>query len=146
MEDERVKVSALKVVHGLLENCFAFKFETKDKKVVFSGDTIYSPLLADFSKDADVLVHEVMLEKGIDEICKRLSKVKPNLKEHLITSHTFAEDVGKIAKKANVKHLVLNHYVPHGIKSFSRSDFVEAAQTTWDGKITAGYDLCEIEF
>ena len=32
------------------------------------------------------------------------------------------------------------------IKSFSRSDFVEAAQTTWDGKITAGYDLCEIEF
>ena len=54
MEDERVKVSALKVVHGLLENCFAFKFETKDKKVVFSGDTIYSPLLADFSKDADV--------------------------------------------------------------------------------------------
>ena len=146
MEDERVKVSALKVVHGLLENCFAFKFETKDKKVIFSGDTIYSPLLADFSKDADVLVHEVMLEKGIDEICKRLSKVKPNLKEHLITSHTFAEDVGKIAKKANVKHLVLNHYVPHGIKSFSRSDFVEAAQTTWDGKITAGYDLCEIEF
>ena len=146
MEDERVKVSALKVVHGLLENCFAFKFETKDKKVVFSGDTIYSPLLADFSKDADVLVHEVMLEKGIDEICKRLSKVKPNLKEHLITSHTFAEDVGKIAKKANVKHLVLNHYVPHGIKSFSRSDFLEAAQTTWDGKITAGYDLCEIEF
>ena len=146
MEDERVKVSALKVVHGLLENCFAFKFETKNKKVVFSGDTIYSPLLADFSKDADVLVHEVMLEKGIDEICKRLSKVKPNLKEHLITSHTFAEDVGKIAKKANVKHLVLNHYVPHGIKSFSRSDFVEAAQTTWDGKITAGYDLCEIEF
>jgi len=146
MEDERVKVSALKVVHGLLENCFAFKFETKDKKVVFSGDTIYSPLLADFSKDADVLVHEVMLEIGIDEICKRLSKVKPNLKEHLITSHTFAEDVGKIAKKANVKHLVLNHYVPHGIKSFSRSDFVEAAQTTWDGKITAGYDLCEIEF
>ena len=146
MEDERVKVSALKVVHGLLENCFAFKFETKDKKVVFSGDTIYSPLLADFSKNADVLVHEVMLEKGIDEICKRLSKVKPNLKEHLITSHTFAEDVGKIAKKANVKHLVLNHYVPHGIKSFSRSDFVEAAQTTWDGKITAGYDLCEIEF
>jgi ribonuclease BN (tRNA processing enzyme) len=81
MEDERVKVSALKVVHGLLENCFAFKFETKDKKVVFSGDTIYSPLLADFAKDADVLVHEVMLEKGIDEICKRLSKVKPNLSE-----------------------------------------------------------------
>ena len=146
MEDERVKVSALRVIHGLLENCFAFKFETKEKKVVFSGDTIYSPQLAEFSLGADVLVHEVMLEKGIDEICKRLKKVKPNLKEHLLISHTLAEDVGKVAKQAKVKHLVLNHYVPHMPKDFPISEFVKAAQTTYDGKTTAGYDLCEIEF
>ena len=62
MQDERVKVSALKVVHGLLENCFAFKFETENKKVVFSGDTIFFPPPIDFAKDADVLVHEVMLK------------------------------------------------------------------------------------
>ena len=146
MEDERVKVSALRVIHGLLENCFALKFETRNKKVVFSGDTIYSPALAEFSADADVLVHEVMLEEGIDVICKRLKEVKPNLKEHLMISHTFAEDVGKIAKDANVKHLVLNHYVPHMPKAFPISEFAKAAQTTYDGKITAGYDLCEIEF
>ena len=146
MEDERVRVTALKVIHGLLENCFAFKFETQDKKIVFSGDTIFSPSLIDFSKDADVLIHEVMLERGIDEIAKRLKKVKPNLKEHLMISHTTAEDAARVAKEANVKHLVFNHYVPHIPSDFPNSEFVDAARKVWEGKITAGYDLCEITF
>jgi ribonuclease BN (tRNA processing enzyme) len=146
MEDERVKVTALKVVHGLLENCFAFKFETKDKKVVFSGDTIYFPPLIEFSKDADLLVHEVMLERGINVLAERLKKVKPNLIDHLMISHTTAEDAAKLAKEANVKHMVFNHYVPHIPKEFPNSEFVDAAKRVWDGKITAGYDLCEIDF
>lgn len=146
MEDERVKVTALKVVHGLLENCFAFKFETKDKKVVFSGDTIYFPPLIEFSKDADLLVHEVMLERGINVLAERLKKVKPNLIDHLMISHTTAEDAAKLAKEANVKHMVFNHYVPHIPKEFPNSEFVDAAKRVWDGRITAGYDLCEIDF
>ncbi len=146
MEDERVKVTALKVVHGLLENCFAFKFETKDKKVVFSGDTIYFPPLIEFSKDADLLVHEVMLERGINVLAERLKKVKPNLIDHLMISHTTAEDAAKLAKEANVKHMVFNHYVPHIPKEFPNSEFVNAAKRVWGGKITAGYDLCEIDF
>ena len=146
MEDERVKVTALKVVHGLLENCFAFKFETKDKKVVFSGDTIYFSPLIEFSKDADLLVHEVMLERGINVLAERLKKVKPNLIDHLMISHTTAEDAAKLAKEANVKHMVFNHYVPHIPKEFPNSEFVDAAKRVWDGKITAGYDLCEIDF
>ena len=146
MEDERVKVTALKVVHGLLENCFAFKFETKDKKVVFSGDTIYFPPLIEFSKDADLLVHEVMLERGINVLAERLKKVKPNLIDHLMISHTTAEDAAKLAKEANVKHMVFNHYVPHIPKEFPNSEFVDAAKRVWGGKISAGYDLCEIDF
>ena len=146
MEDERVKVTALKVVHGLLENCFAFKFETKDKKIVFSGDTIYFPPLIEFSKDADLLVHEVMLERGINVLAERLKKVKPNLIDHLMISHTTAEDAAKLAKEANVKHMVFNHYVPHIPKEFPNSEFVDAAKRVWDGRITAGYDLCEIDF
>ena len=146
MEDERVKVTALKVVHGLLENCFAFKFETKDKKVIFSGDTIYFPPLIEFSKDADLLVHEVMLERGINVLAERLKKVKPNLIDHLMISHTTAEDAAKLAKEANVKHMVFNHYVPHIPKEFPNSEFVDAAKRVWDGRITAGYDLCEIDF
>jgi len=146
MEDDRVRVTALKVPHPPLKNCYALKFETTDKKIVFSGDTGYFPPLAKFASDADVLIHEVMLEKGIDEICKRLIKVKPNLKEHLVNSHTIAEDVGRIAKEANVKHLVLNHYVPSGIEGIEHFHFSETASKTWDGKITAGYDLCEIPY
>ena len=117
-----------------------------DKKVVFSGDTIYFPPLIEFSKDADLLVHEVMLERGINVLAERLKKVKPNLIEHLMISHTTAEDAAKLAKEANVKHMVFNHYVPHIPKEFPNSEFVDAAKRVWGGKITAGYDLCEIDF
>ena len=146
MEDERVKVSALKVVHPPLKHCYALKFETKEGKVVFSGDTQYFPPLAEFAQGADVLIHEVMLERGIDELCEKLKAVKPNLKEHLLHSHTYAGDVGKIASAAKAKHLVLNHYVPSGISNYSSEEFVDSASRNFDGKITAGFDGCVINF
>jgi hypothetical protein len=34
------------------------------------------------------------------------------LLEHIVASHTTAEDVGRVAKAAGVKTLVLSHFVP----------------------------------
>ena len=87
-----------------------------------------------------------MLERGINVLAERLKKVKPNLIDHLMISHTTAEDAAKLAKEANVKHMVFNHYVPHIPKEFPNSEFVDAAKRVWGGKITAGYDLCKIDF
>ena len=146
MEDERVKVTALQVVHPPLEHCYALKFETKNAKVVFSGDTTFFPPLIEFSKNADVLIHEVMLEKGIDDLVERLKEVKPNLREHLVNSHTYAGDVGKIAEQANVKHLALNHFVPKDKEDYPAKDFIDSVSKNYQGKITVGYDGCKILF
>jgi phosphoribosyl 1,2-cyclic phosphodiesterase len=43
MEDERVKVTSMLVDHYTIKPAFAYRFETRDRTVVFSGDTTYYP-------------------------------------------------------------------------------------------------------
>ena len=50
---------------------FAYKFETPDGTVVFSGDTAYNPKLAEFARGADVLVHECMYLPAVDRLVAR---------------------------------------------------------------------------
>ena len=59
--------------------------------------------MIDFADQADLLIHEVMLSEGIDLIMTRLGHEDPKLKNHLLQSHTLAENVGLIAKCAKVK-------------------------------------------
>jgi ribonuclease BN (tRNA processing enzyme) len=146
-EDERVKVSCLRVIHPPVYHCYALKFETKAGTVVFGADTTYHPPLADFAKDADILVHEAMFVPGAKQICEYMKPVKPKLWEHFEASHTTCEDVGRIATQAQTKHLVLNHYVPDiGDRGATEEDYRQAVATTFDGKVTPGRDLMEIPF
>ncbi|MCC5348697.1 MBL fold metallo-hydrolase, partial [Staphylococcus aureus] len=59
-EDDRVKVSATLVQHAPVFPSFAFRFDTEDGSVVFSGDTGPSENLVRMARGADVLVHEVI--------------------------------------------------------------------------------------
>lgn len=146
-EDERVVVSCLRVVHPPVYHCYALKFETAAGTVVFGADTTYFPPLAEFAKDADILVHEAMFVPGAKEICEYMKLVKPKLWEHFEASHTTCEDVGRIASQAETRHLVLNHYVPDiGDRGATAENFEQAVATNFDGKITVGRDLMEIPF
>ena len=146
-EDERVKVSCMRVIHPPVHPCFAYKFETAAGTVVFGADTTYYPPLADFAKGADILVHECMFVPGAKKICEAMKDVKPKLWAHFEASHTTCEDVGRIAAQAECKHLVLNHYVPDvGDRGTVESDYTDAVRENYDGKITAGRDMMEIAF
>ncbi len=146
-EDDRVVVSSLRVIHPPVYHCYALKFETAAGTVVFGADTTYFPPLAEFAKDADILVHEAMFVPGAKKICEYMKPVKPKLWEHFGASHTTCEDVGRIATQAQTKHLVLNHYVPDiGDRGATVEDFEQAVGTSFDGKITVGRDLMEIQF
>ena len=146
LENDDVKVSALRVPHPLVPNPYAYKFETKDGRIiVFSGDTAYFPDLAQFARGADILVHEVMYGPGIEALAKRI----PNgatLVKHLKDSHTLAEDVGRIAQAAEVKTLVLSHFVPGDDPSITPEMWTTPVQENFKGKIVVGKDLLEIPF
>jgi ribonuclease BN (tRNA processing enzyme) len=119
MEEAGLRVAALRVDHPPVTDCFALRFEGAGSSVVFSADTAYFPPLADFAQGADVLVHEAMLEDGVDRLVARTGN-GARLKQHLMASHTLAADAGRIATAANVGRLVLNHLVPPTIRRSAR--------------------------
>lgn len=136
------EVSAMKNIHPPVDESYAFKFKLGKKIIVFSGDTAYCPPLATFASNADYLVHEVMYGPAIDEMVKRRSNAT-KLKASILSHHTSAEDAGKIAQQANVKNLILNHFVPPDDKSLTDEIWINAVQNTFSGKITVGKDLLQ---
>jgi ribonuclease BN (tRNA processing enzyme) len=142
MQDERVKVTALNTPHPPLEN-FAYRFDTAYGSVVYSGDTAYNPKLADFARGADVLVHETLFVPGVDALVKRANGT-PAFRNHLIESHTTAEQVGQIAQRAGVKKLVLSHFVPGDMEWITDAMWRDEAAKHYKGEIVVGRDLLEV--
>jgi ribonuclease BN (tRNA processing enzyme) len=143
MRDARVKVTAALVQHPPVEPAFAYRFDCPDRSIVFSGDTRPSPNLAALAKGADVLVHEVMYLPAVE----RMVAAEPNartLREHLLASHTSAEDVGRIATEAGVKTLVLSHFVPGGLPAIPDEVWTDAVRPHFAGRIVVGRDLMEL--
>ncbi|MGI9509891.1 MAG: MBL fold metallo-hydrolase [Geminicoccaceae bacterium] len=134
-----IAVTALRVDHPPVTECYALRFEASAKSVVFSADTCYFPPLADFSNGADVLVHEAMLTAGVDNLVRRTPGAG-RLREHLIASHTPASDAAKIARAANVKLLCLNHLVPADDSAFDDDDWASEVAKNWDGPVLIGKD------
>jgi ribonuclease BN (tRNA processing enzyme) len=143
MSNADVKVSSCLVRHPPIKQAYAYRFDARDRTVVISGDTAYAPELAQFAKGADVLVHEVMYLPGIEALIKRLPNAK-RLREHLMAAHTLPEDVGRIAAQAEVKTLVLSHFVPGDDASITDEQWAEGVRKNFKGRIIVGKDLMEI--
>ena len=140
-----IKVSAMRNEHPPLVDSFALRFDTGNTSIVFSGDTAYLPKLSDFSKDADLLIHEAMLGDALGALFKRINNGDDRLMKHWLRSHTMAGDAGKIAKQANVKALALNHLIPSDDPDFGEADWISAVEPEWDGELHIGTDGMRIE-
>ena len=138
-----VKVSTCLVSHPPIKHSYAYRFDAPDRSVVISGDTAYSPDLAKFAKGADVLVHEIMYLPAIENLIRRLPNAK-RLREHLMAAHTLPEDVGRVAAEAEVKTLVLSHFVPPDDPSTTDENWMEGVRKHFKGRIVVGKDLMEI--
>lgn len=143
LSEEGLKVTALRVDHPPVTECFALRIEKAGKTVVFSSDTAYFPPLAPFAHGADVLVHEAMLLEGVERLVARTGNGE-RLREHLMASHTLAEDVGRVAVSAEVGHLALHHLVPADDPEITEADWVREVRKKWPGRLTVGRDGLEI--
>ena len=144
VEQRGLEVSALRVDHPPVTDCFALRFEHGGKSVVFSSDTAFFPPLADFAEGADILVHEAMLEEGIERLVARTGN-GARLKEHLLASHSFAEEAGRIASEAGVRRLVLNHLIPADDAGIGEADWIAVVRKTWAGDLTIARDGLVVE-
>ena len=142
-QDANLKVTAALVDHGAVKPAFAYRFDCPDRSIVISGDTRPSDNLIRLAKGADVLVHEVMYGPAVDRMVGAETNAR-TLREHLLSSHTLAEDVGRVATQAGVKTLVLSHFVPGGAPIISDADWAAAVRPHFAGELVVGRDLMEL--
>lgn len=134
-KNKDLTVEAIKINHGELDNSFGFKFITKDKIIVFSGDTAESKKLFNQARNADILVHEVYSQAGWE---KKTEDWKVYHKAH----HTSAIDLGFLAEEAGIKKLVLSHILFWGS---SPESVIEEAKKGFSREVVLAEDLMVID-
>lgn len=142
-KDRHVTVTAALVSHPPVVPAFAYRFDTADRSIVISGDTARSENLVKLARGADILVHEALFVPAVDRLVARVPNAS-TLKKHLIDSHTSAEDCGRIAQAADVRTLVLSHFVPTTDPELTGQMWVDAAQAHFTGRVVLGRDLLEL--
>jgi len=94
------------------------------KSVVYSGDTDFSENLVVLSKDADLLICESALPDGLK-----------------VSGHLTPSLAGEIARRANVRKLVLTHFYPE----CDRADIGKECRKSYAGPLILAEDLMKIE-
>ena len=108
-QDDNVTVEAYRTKHASLQDTFAYRFTTKDRIVVFSGDGgPYHSNIVRAAKNADILVAEAVTEKNI-RYAPWGGKTVDAKKKEIFRYHFSPTVLARIANEANVKTIVLSH-------------------------------------
>jgi ribonuclease BN (tRNA processing enzyme) len=130
-KDANVTVKAFRVLHGSWKFAYGFRFETKDRTIVISGDTTFTPEMIAQARGVDLLIHEVYCEAGLAEREAKWKKYHPSF-------HTSSRDLARIATEAKPKLLVLSHAL--WWKS-SEEQLLKEIREVYKGPVVSGRDL-----
>lgn len=140
-----VTVQAFRVDHDPIRPAAGYRIEAFGKVIVISGDTVRTESLLEQSRDADLLVSEVM-NKEVVELMREVydeigSAANARILHDIQGYHMDVGEVGALAQEANVPRLALTHLAPkpqgrHQAKAFFRDPVEEA----YDGELFVGED------
>lgn len=137
------QLSAFRVEHQPVDQAFGFRIDQGSASVVISGDTKVSDNLIKHSKDTDLLVQEVFWSQGLREAAAAATDAAERARFELLdTYHTGSEDLGKVAARANAKHLILSHIIR---SRGNPEDFEKDIGPQYGGKLTVAEDLMNFE-
>lgn len=124
---------------------YAFRIEAGGKSYVYTGDTGPSQNLTELARDADVLVSEVIDMAAIGETLKRSGTVPdamlPAMLAHMEHDHLTPHEIGKLAKAAGVKQVVLTHLVPGNDGERDLTSYTRGIADHFAGPVTIARDL-----
>jgi len=135
VEDEGVRVTSVAVTHGRAVPALAYRFDTPDGSVVFSGDTSVNEDLIALAGDADILVHQVA-----DQSYLRRHGMDDAELARMAALHTDVTQVGGVAERAGVRELILSHYLPAEPDAVTDEEWADRAGKGFSGRTTAGHD------
>jgi ribonuclease BN (tRNA processing enzyme) len=135
LQDETVRVTAVSVRHGRAAPALAYRFDTPDGSIAFSGDTTVNDNLIGLAAGADILVHHVA-----DLEYLHRHGVTGAALDHMRGLHTDVNEVGAVAERAGVGELILTHYLPAEPAAVSTTDWAKRAGHGFSGRTTAGHD------
>lgn len=130
-QDDNVKVEAFRVKHGNWPNAFGYRFTTPDRVIVISGDAAPDENIEKYSRDADILVHEVYAVEGLNKRTAFWQRYHSN-------NHTSAHEVGELAARVKPGLLVLSHILFFGS---SEAQILSEVKEKYKGDVVLANDL-----
>jgi ribonuclease BN (tRNA processing enzyme) len=125
-------VTAFAVSHTNWKYAFGYRFESKDRRIVVSGDARPSESVVEACDGCDVLVHEVYS-------VERLKARAPEWQRYHSGSHTSTTELAALATRARPKLLVLYHQLYWGATDDDLLNEIRAAG--YQGPVRSGRDL-----
>ena len=129
--DSNVTVTAIPVLHDGWATALGYRFETRDRIVVVSGDTRPTDAIVDACNGCDVLVHEVYSARGF------ALRTPPWQKYHA-DAHTSSEELAALAARARPKLLVLYHQLLMGATD---DELLAEVRQRYRGMVVSARDL-----
>lgn len=130
LEFESFSVEVINVHHGIVP-ALAFKITAKGKSVLISGDTSNQKgALERLALDSDLLIAHHAIGEEANPYAKRL--------------HMTPTIIGKVAKAANAKTLVLSHRMNRTLGKETQS--LNAIRNNYKGEIVFAEDRMRIDF
>jgi ribonuclease BN (tRNA processing enzyme) len=155
-QDKNVNVTAVENSHFAFHagsaagkhKSYAYRFETPDRVIVFTGDTGPSDAVTELAKDADLLVSETSsCQSRMQEMINdgRWHAMTPaeqaGIMRQATQGHMTLDEIGKMAAGANVKTVVLSHLTHKTDGDYT--PWAEEVKKHFSGQVLVAKDLME---
>jgi len=155
-QDDKIRVTAAENSHYALMppdrgkgfKSYSYRIETPHGVIVFTGDTGPSEAVERLAKGADVLVAEANtrdaqdVDKATAAMAAQSHWTPAHAKAfsaHFEVEHLDTDKVGRLARDAEVKAVLLYHYVPEN--RFDQAAYVTGVRKSFSGPVFAPDDL-----
>ena len=155
-EDANIKVTAVENSHFAFHEgsaagkhkSYAYRFETPDRVIVFTGDTGLSDAVTELARDADLLVSETsscqgrMQEMADDGRWQAMTATEQaGIVRQMTQGHMALDEIGKMAASAKVKTVVLSHLTHKRDGDYTQ--WAEEVKKHFSGQVIVAKDLME---
>ena len=156
-QDDNIRVTATENTHFSFHQgkeagrfkSYSYRFEVPDRVIGFTGDTGFSPKVAELVKGADILVTETsscderknrMMDDGIWQAMTEAER--EGILRQATQGHMGLDNIGKLATGAGVGKVVLSH-LTRRFKSQDYEPWAEEVRKHYPGDVVVAEDLME---